>query len=202
MGRDQKGQSRAEIDGFLKIRKAVTDITDIDRIGIPCTVNRGMTATEIAAWWGAVVATLVFLWDIYKWKTRGPKISMRLSPHMIVMGDPRREGRTWVTVTVTNIGDQPTTIKSLGFEYYTSCWKRIRKRTEKAFVVTNPSDRYPLPLVLNPGDEWVGFTPQDRDDIDLETMSRNGHLLASLSQSHTDKPLRKRLIIKNSKDDS
>ncbi len=161
-----------------------------------------MTATEIAAWWGAIVATLVFLWDIYKWKTRGPRLSMRLSPHMVVIGDPRREGKTWVTVTVTNTGDQPTTIKSLALEYYTSVWKRIRIRAEKAFVVASPNDHYPLPRVLNPGDEWMGFMPQDRGDIDLEAMSRNGYLVVLLSQSHTDKALRKRLIIKKKKDDS
>jgi hypothetical protein len=53
-----------------------------------------MTSTEIAAWWGAIIASIVLLWDIYKWKTRGPKLVMRLSPNIQVWGDPSREGKT------------------------------------------------------------------------------------------------------------
>jgi hypothetical protein len=156
-----------------------------------------MISTDIAAWWGAIVASLVLFWDVYKWKTQGPQLVMRLSPNIVVMGDPLREGKTWVMVTVSNIGDRPTTIKGVGMEHYTNWFGRLRHRVAKAAVFLNPNDGFPLPRLLNPGDEWVGLIPQERQDkgIDLEEMSRNGHLIIWLSQSHKVQAKRKRLII-------
>ncbi len=31
-----------------------------------------MSATDIAAWIGAVTGTLVLIWDVYKWMQTGP----------------------------------------------------------------------------------------------------------------------------------
>ncbi|MBI3810842.1 MAG: hypothetical protein HY283_01355 [Nitrospirae bacterium] len=142
-----------------------------------------MGSTDIAAWWGAVVASLVLFWDVYKWKAEGPRLTMRLSPNMNIFGDPLREGKKWVTVTVSNIGNRPTTIKSVGMEYHSNWLNRLRNRAEKAVVYTNPNDHFPLPRLLNPGDEWVGLIPQERLDkwVDLEDMSRTGHVMIWLS---------------------
>lgn len=41
-----------------------------------------MKLTEIAAWWGAFIATLLLFWDIYKWKRSGPIINVSASPNM------------------------------------------------------------------------------------------------------------------------
>jgi len=30
-----------------------------------------MSPTSIVAWWGAILSTIVFLWDIYKHRTAG-----------------------------------------------------------------------------------------------------------------------------------
>jgi len=156
-----------------------------------------MTSTEIAAWWGAIIASVVLLWDVYKWKTQGPKLVMRLSPNMQVWGDPSREGKTWVSVTVSNIGGRPTTIKGVGMEYYPSWLERLRNCAEKAAVFPNPNDGFPLPRVLNPGDEWCGLIPQKRIDkgIDLEEMSQKGHLIICITRSDRQRALRKRLTI-------
>ncbi len=156
-----------------------------------------MTSTEIAAWWGAIIASVVLLWDVYKWKTQGPKLVMRLSPNMLVYGDPLRENKTWVSVKVSNNGDRPATIKGVGMEYYTNWMKRLQNHAEKAAIFPNPNDGFPLPRVLNPGDEWCGLIPQKRIDkeMDLEEMSQTGHLMIWLSRSDRQKALRKRLSI-------
>ena len=31
-----------------------------------------MSATDVAAWWGGIVATLILAWDVYKWKKTRP----------------------------------------------------------------------------------------------------------------------------------
>jgi hypothetical protein len=38
-----------------------------------------LTASEWAAWWGAVVATSLFLWDIIKWRT-SRRVSLKVIP--------------------------------------------------------------------------------------------------------------------------
>jgi len=35
--------------------------------------------TSIVAWWGAILSTIVFLWDIYKHRTAGPRLRFRWS---------------------------------------------------------------------------------------------------------------------------
>lgn len=164
-----------------------------------------MSSTEIAAWWGATIASAVLLWDIYKWKKQGPRLVMRISPNMQVWGDPSREGKTWVSVTVSNVGDRPTTIKGVGMEYYTGWLTRLRNRAKTAAVFPNPSDGFPLPRILNPGDEWCGLIPQQRIDknMDMEAMSQSGHLMIWLSRSDRQRSLRQRLtIVQRSKNDS
>jgi hypothetical protein len=157
---------------------------------------QSLSTTDIVAWWGAIVASLLLFWDVYKWMVEVPRLTIRLSPNMEVLGDPSRGGKTWVPVTVSNVGNRPTTIKNVGMEYYSNWFSRLRSRAEKAAVFPNPSDDFPLPRVLNPGEAWLGLIPQARLDkgVDLEEMSRTGHLMILLSQSHTKRAIRKRLI--------
>jgi hypothetical protein len=155
--------------------------------------------SEIAAWWGASIATLVLAWDVYKWKTSGPKLSMCVSPNMIVIGDPEREGKTWVSVTISNIGNLPTTLKGIGMEHYNNLFARIRRKPSVAAIFPNPNTSFPLPRILNPGDEWTGLIPQKRVDknVSLEELAKNGHLMIWVSQSHSQRSKKVRLILKD-----
>src|SRR5437879_4880685 len=40
--------------------------------------------TDVVAWWGAVVATIVLLWDVYKWTHRGADVRVEAAPNMKV----------------------------------------------------------------------------------------------------------------------
>ena len=154
-------------------------------------------STEFAAWWGALVASAVLLWDVYKWKTQGPKLVLRLSPNSVVVGDPPYENQTWVSVTVTNVGSQPTTVKGVGMRYFSSYLKRLRNKSEIDAVFPNPNLRDPLPRRLEPGDEWRGLIPQARPvkDTNLESLSQTGHLMIWVDRSDRLRSLQKRLII-------
>jgi HJR/Mrr/RecB family endonuclease len=72
--------------------------------------------TEIVAWWGAVLATIVFLWDIYKWRTAGRKLRVSVQSGMKSINMPQFEGKTLIHVNVSNYGDRPTTITNLGYQ--------------------------------------------------------------------------------------
>ncbi len=153
-----------------------------------------MDQTTFIAWWGAIVATIVFAWDIYKWKTDGAKLNVQLAPNMQSIGDPRRDGITWVSVTVTNIGSRPSTIKSVGMWYYKSWLNFMRQKPDHAAIFPSPNDNFPLPRVINPGEEWIGLVPQDRLYESIEH-SISGRLTIWLSHSQSNKPIRKLLII-------
>jgi len=152
-----------------------------------------MSISEVAAWWGAIIASIVLIWDIYKWKTDGPKLNMLLSPNMKTYGDPSRENITWVSATITNVGSRPTTIKSIGMWYYQNWFSYYRNKVEQAAIFPNPNDQFRLPLVLKPGEEWIGLVPQDRLYEDIK--DKSGYMTIWVSHSHSSKAMRKKLVI-------
>jgi len=84
--------------------------------------------TEIVAWWGAVLSSVVFLWDIYKWWTAGQKLRVTVQTGMKSINMPQYDGKTLILVNVANYGDRPTTITNLGYLYFTSLLGWIRRR--------------------------------------------------------------------------
>ena len=155
--------------------------------------NINLTSTDIVAWWGAILATTVLVWDIYKWKTSGSKLRLLVQTGMKLMGDPETEDDTFVTFKVTNIGDRPTTITVVGFKYYKSWLDKYRNKTDKAFVIPNPQFNHQvLPYILEVGQEWMGGTKQTDDVID---MAKNGYLILELCDSVHKKPSTGRVVV-------
>ncbi|GAB3335380.1 hypothetical protein GCM10027359_08990 [Marilutibacter aestuarii] len=117
-----------------------------------------MDASAVAAWWGAIVATVVLLWDFYKWKSSGASISMNLVPN-------KRHSApslgTQVFVEVSNTGDRATTLTHLAFYGYKSKWHRlVRRKKYAARYVPLPFGGH-LPYELKVGSQWTGSTNQD-----------------------------------------
>jgi hypothetical protein len=147
-----------------------------------------MSATEVAAWWGAVAATLVIVWDVYKWATSGPRVRIRVEADRLMVGDPMREGETFITVRATNTGDRPTTLTNLGFSYYRSWWHRkLLRKPDSNAVVTLGGTPHQLPHKLEPGGVWDGAAIQDEE---LKKMAAHGYLEMVVYQSHTGRPKR------------
>jgi len=145
------------------------------------------------AWWGAVVATSVLIWDFYKWKTSGAKIRLLVQSRMKMFGDPSLEDDTFVMFKVTNIGSRPTTITTVGFRYYENWWRKIRKKENLTFIVPNPAlNHQQLPYVLDVGQEWMGGTKQTKD---IEKYANEGYLIAEIYDSVHEKPSSGRVVI-------
>lgn len=115
------------------------------------------------AWWGAILATIVFLWDIFKWATSGAKVRITVSPNMQIMNAIIRDkGPTIVMIKVTNNGDQATTITHLAGEHYSTLYNfLVRRDPATSFVVVDPGAGSKIPHVLQPGTEWMGTMLQD-----------------------------------------
>jgi hypothetical protein len=153
-----------------------------------------MSPSEIAAWWGAVIATLVFLWELYKKWQEGPKLRVTVNTNMIFIGDAAREGQRFITVRAVNIGDASTTVTNLGGNYYRSVWTRLLRRPEQSFVVARAGTTQPLPYKLEPGSIWDGSVKQDPN---VEQWARSGHLMLAVYQAGRN-PVTRRVVIKAS----
>lgn len=147
--------------------------------------------TGFLAVWGAVLSTIAIGWDVYKWRTTGPRLRMRLAVGMESYNIPEYEGKTLVVVNVTNRGDRPSTITHLGLAQYDAGWKAfLRKKASFSAWVAIPSTAQRVPFELKPGVEWTGMIDQNSE---LETLARNGWLYATIYHSHEERPMRIRI---------
>ncbi|MBA3003123.1 MAG: hypothetical protein FP813_04635 [Desulfurivibrio sp.] len=157
------------------------------------TINIELKGIDIVAWWGAILATLVLIWDIYKWKTSGPKIRFVVRAGMIIVGDPTRTGQFFISAEATNLGERPTTITNLVIQHYKSYFSMLRHKPQTSMLVTEPSVSQRLPYVLQPGTVWQGLCPQTDE---IENLAKTGYLVCGLCHSHSDKEIDRRVIIK------
>jgi len=151
--------------------------------------------TILAAWWGAMVATLVLFWDIYKWKMAGPNLRITLKSDYVMFNTPEHEVNTYIMVQVDNIGNSPTTITHLGFVYFKNRFNHLREHFDDdsmTVVRPSPADSEPLPYVIQPGGQWIGMADQTGD---IEKKSQEGHILCRIYHSVSKKPAEQRLVI-------
>ncbi|MBM2837537.1 MAG: hypothetical protein HW415_162 [Deltaproteobacteria bacterium] len=119
-----------------------------------------MNATDAAAWWGAITATLVFVWDIYKWIKSGSNLRITASPNMQLLYNeiPKTTDPKYVFVEVSNTGDKRTTITNLVGVCYQSFWGWLFwRKPDINFIVPTHALAKPLPYVLEPGERWSGM---------------------------------------------
>ncbi|MBK8113873.1 MAG: hypothetical protein IPK44_04630 [Candidatus Accumulibacter sp.] len=158
------------------------------------SINTDTSTITLVAWWGAILSTIIFCWDVYKWRTSGPKIRLSVSSGMESINMPLYEGKTLILVNVTNYGDRPTTITHLALKFFPNWISRLRKKASKAFIVPQPSPAQQLPYELKQGTVWSGIAEQSAD---IEAMAKTGHLICELYHSHRDKPESKRINIRH-----
>jgi hypothetical protein len=152
-----------------------------------------MSPTSIVAWWGAILSTIVFLWDIYKHRTAGPRLRFTIQSGMKSINIPLYEGKTLIHVDVTNLGDRPTTITNVCFLYFKGR-RFLRKRIpDRAAIVLDLNRDQPIPFELKPGALWSGVAIQNKE---VEEWATTGILDMTLHHSHSSKALRQRVIIR------
>jgi hypothetical protein len=151
-----------------------------------------LTITEIVAWWGAVIASLVLVWDVYKWARQGPKLRINVRPNMQTYGISEYEEGTYVVVDAVNVGSLPTTISIIGLTYYKNTFYRLIRKAEAHFVSPSPVLTQPLPFLLEPGRQWTGGLIQNEE---LEKMAKEGVLLCLVYDAWHKKPYKKRINI-------
>jgi hypothetical protein len=115
-----------------------------------------MTATDIAAWVGAVGAVVAIAWDFFKWRFAGARVQLHLAPNMEMLPpSPLAAKGELVIVTAVNVGDAPTTITHVLGVVYQSRLAQFRRKRKKTVVFMPVELGPPVPHVLHPGEQWT-----------------------------------------------
>ena len=150
--------------------------------------------TVAIAVYAAVVATAVAIWDVVKWKMQGPNLEVQVQSGMKLYGGGATDDREFIVLRVTNRGDRPTTITTMGYLLYrddfVAWWSR--NSNTWAAIVPNPSEVQPLPFVLAPGLQWVGMGEQVAE---LTKKARSGCLMCAVYHSNTNKPIMRQVVV-------
>jgi hypothetical protein len=155
--------------------------------------------TTILAFWGATLSSIVFAWDVYKYRNAGPRLRFTVLAGMVMR--PAYNDATFIKSEITNCGDRATTLTGISVYYFEKqlSWERIRNRPTRALVLDdmkaglkNLDFGTPFPCELKPGAVWRGLTPQDPQ---LEQWAKQGALYFDLYHSHRTKPIRRRLSL-------
>jgi len=169
---------------------------------VPMNIEATITLTDLLAVWGAFVATLVLLWDMYKYLISGPRIIMECLPNYRLTRSPPSpsDSEDHFCITVCNTGERASTITKIGFAWYKNQWNRIVDKRYVTFFAKNPNpyDGYRFPYVLNPGTEWNGFPLQNEVE---KNKPQKGILMMLLYLSHRKKPQRVRVVLTENKSD-
>lgn len=178
------------------------DFLIIENIAKPlihsCTAGRfsleGASLTTIAAWWGAVIATLLLLWDVYKWARSGARLRVSANANMELFGvyPVATPDHSYIFVEAVNTGKQPTTITHFVARHYSSLiWQLLRKPSSNFFIPNNAFGSS-VPHVLAPGERWTGGVDQTNYE---ERFGRKGRLFVGVYHSLAKGPVLKRVVL-------
>lgn len=142
-----------------------------------------MSATQWAAWVGALSGVGGLGWNVYTKLTSGPRLRVSAFAGMVMMPPPPNNP-TFLKITIQNVGTAPTTITNLSFYSYDSWWKRCRNRAT-INAVLNHYKGPQLPHKLDIGEEWCGVMEQDQKFVDW---LQSGVLWCAVQHSFSKKP--------------
>ena len=104
------------------------------------------------------------------------------------MVSPDAPEKRWIMVTVSNRGDQPTTLTHLGTVGFPSIVARLRDRPDPSYIVPQ-TEGQTLPHVLEPGGRWVGLFADEK----LFAWIDGGDAFVQVSAIHRDRPFYRRI---------
>lgn len=161
-----------------------------------------MNNSEIAAWWGAIAASGLLVWDVVKWLRSKAVLRMTANPNAWysdseVVSETKfedaisRKLKPYIHIELTNIGTMPTTIM---------CIEAVRPWKGGQVGQSGPGFQEhfgkKLPHVLYPGEVWSCRADQKQ----LYNLPGDGPLEIKVVASHKIRPLVKKLKIPTESD--
>jgi hypothetical protein len=140
------------------------------------------------SYYGAALASLTVLWQLYTHWARGPNLSVQSMHAFITSSSGLVEEPRYLTIVVRNRGNETTTVSSVtivGFGRYTlfpRLWKRMPKKLKILMPIKSLGDS--LPCEIKVGSQ-VSFCTLKSDE--LISWSKNHDLYAKVSHSFSSK---------------
>lgn len=88
----------------------------------------------------------------------------------------------YITFSVVNVGDAPTTVTHLLLTYYSSWLRRLFRRASREMIVARVRLAPPLPKLLSVGDTWNGAMLQTPE---IDKMLSDGLLYCGVRDEST-----------------
>lgn len=152
-----------------------------------------MQGIDYVAWWGAVVATLVLIWDVAKWFKAGPNVKPRarlntyypdsrvLKVEKLENGESK-ELAAYCHVELVNTGTLPTTIMDISASHTRGANELQMTATNQRFT---PHHGNVFPHVLPPGEVWSCRLEMS----DLHKLAERGKPFIEVRVSHRPRPI-------------
>ena len=167
------------------------------------------TITFWIAVWGAILSTIVVIWDFVKWSHSGAKLRITTKPNTYYPDSDIVDNQVFkpsIHIEIANVGTLPTTLISVQ-STITSKVKRDWFRKTKSMVKTtwkgqnikwHQNDKFPF--LLKTGEIWSGRLEQEslintRD----QDMFKYSNIILSVVASHKKKPI-EHIILKPNQD--
>jgi hypothetical protein len=143
------------------------------------------------ALYAALVATIVLVWDVIKWMGERQAVSLNVIVPAETMTETNGlESGPLAALSVSNIGNKPTTITHIVIQYYSNWIRVVANRPNKTMWVPTPNARLPIPHELNIGRQWIGAVNYDEN---LKQMADNGYVYFEVYYTSGKKPVRARI---------
>jgi len=144
-----------------------------------------MSASDYAAWYAAIVATIVLVWDVIKFRFSGPVITGEAKANWESYGIPETEGHSLTILKISNNGGRPTTINSWGMYWYPAGSNLKSAKGRRGFVIRGGlAGVGKIPSIIRPGEEWSGIMMEDEE---FNRLFENGTILMAVGFSHSKK---------------
>lgn len=153
------------------------------------------TPSDYAAWWGATVASLAFLWNVLAAIRSGPRVKVTVTPEIQVypIQAPTYE-KTFVAVRAVNVGTGKTTITNCAGYYTTNILGVLLKKYRQPFMInTSNQTGHPIPYILEPGTEWANLADQEF----LMERIKKSRVYLGIVHNQRQRPIYKRVKIKS-----
>ena len=139
--------------------------------------------TIVAAWWGALIATIVLLFDYYKWARSGPRLKCDAKYGWKMMMQGTSDESEYIFFSVTNTGDRPTTITHQSCLHWPTRLDKLLKKNQSSFFIKGGAHGLGnVPTIIRPGEVWNGLARINEEIRKL--MAEGGCLFVALSFSH------------------
>ncbi|MGD9161129.1 MAG: hypothetical protein PVG39_22115 [Desulfobacteraceae bacterium] len=153
-----------------------------------------LTPSDYAAWTGLGLATIVALWDVYKWWRDRPRFSIK--PDVPTYADLEKSGN-FLSLGVEIINGQfPVSIRFIHLHHYKNILQRFFHRPDQTGKLT----RKELPKPLNAAEVWSFYLDEFDDDFCLSREDlTSGILILEIYGTNRRRPVSIRLSMEKDK---